>query len=61
MNICWRPSKRRKPVIKKDDDHTNPPSGGGYDEQKAKLEQKEPENKGTLAYVVSFIDFAIEF
>lgn len=40
--------KEKDASDKKDDDHTNPPSGGGYDEQKAKPEQKEPENKGTL-------------
>lgn len=40
--------KEKDASDKKDDDHTDPPSGGGYDEQKAKPEQKEPENKGTL-------------
>ena len=40
--------KEKEASDKKDDDHTNPPSGGGDDEQKAKPEQKELENKGTL-------------
>lgn len=40
--------KEKDASDKKDDDHTNPPSGSESDEQKAKPEQKEPENKGTL-------------
>ena len=40
--------KEKDASDKKDDDHTNPPSGGGCEEQKAKPEQQEGENKGTL-------------
>ena len=40
--------KEKEASDKKDDDHTNPPSGGGCEEQKAKPEQQEGENKGTL-------------
>lgn len=40
--------KEKEVSDKKDDDHTNPSSGGGADAQKAKPEQQEPENKGTL-------------
>ena len=40
--------KEKDASAKKDDDHTDPPSGGGCNEQKAKPEQQEPENKGTL-------------
>lgn len=39
--------KEKDASDKKDDDHTNPPSGGGCEEQKAKPEQQEGENKGT--------------
>ena len=38
--------KEKDASDKKDEDHTNPPSGGGCEEQKAKPEQQEGENKG---------------